>query len=262
MLGILDSGIGGLRVVRKIMERLPDCGILYLGDTAHAPYGDKSADSIIRQAILNRDILLGLGARAVFIASHSIACVAGACLRESTDVPLLDVVTPVVRKAISTSQKESFGVIGSRAVTDSGYYPGALTCLNPNARVYSASCPIVSVLAEEGWLKKPETTRIIKKYLFPLKIRQIDSLILANNHYVFLKKIIQRKIGLRVKLVEAGDVVPAALEDFLNQNDTFKKALLNQHPPRFLVSDLNDHLRLLAKRFFGRNIKLELLANG
>ncbi len=260
MLGILDSGICGLGVVRKIMERLPDCGILYLGDTVHAPYGDKSSDSIIRHAILNRDVLLSLGARAVFIVSHSIACVAGTHLRESTDVPLLDVVTPVVRKAISIGQKGSFGVIGSRAVIDSNYYPEALARLNPDARVYSEPCPILSMLVEEGWLKKPETARIVKKYLFPLKTRQIDSLILANNHYVFLEKIIQRKIGLRVKLIEAGNVVPAALEDFLNQNDTLKKALLNQHPPRFLVSDLGDHLRQSAKHLFGRNIELELLA--
>ena len=259
MLGILDSGIGGLGIARKIMERFPDCDILYFGDTARAPYGDKSAAAVIRYALQNTEILLLKGAKAVLIANHTIACVAGRQVREAFGVPVLDVTGPTVKLALQTSPKCVVGIVASRAVVGSNCYPEAILSLNSEAKVYSAACPLLVPLVEEGWLKKPETVRIVKKYLHPLKVRQIDTLILGGNHYSLLKKIIQRKIGKRVHIIDACDAVPAALVDFFYKNDELKRAVSNRNPPRFLVSDLSEHLLKSAKRLYGRNIDLELM---
>ncbi|MDF1592309.1 MAG: glutamate racemase [Desulfobacterales bacterium] len=259
MLGILDPGIGGLGIARKIMERSPDCDILYFGDTARAPYGDKSAATVIRYALQNTEILLQKGAKAVLIASHTIACVAGRQVREAFGVPVLDVTGPTVTLALHTSPKCVVGIVASRAAVDSNCYPEAIQNLNAEAKVYSAVCPLLVPLVDEGWLKKPETVRIVKKYLHPLKVRQIDTLILGGNHYALLKKIIQRKIGKRVYIIDAGDAVPAALVDFFNENGELKSTICKGGRHQFLVSDLNEHLSKSAKRLYGGNIDLELM---
>jgi len=256
MLGILDSGIGGLGIARKIVERFPDCDMLYFGDTARAPYGDKSAAAIIRYALQNTEILLQKGAKAVLIASHTIACVAGRQVREASGVPVLDVTGPTVKLALQTTPKCVVGIVASRAAVDSNCYPEAILSLNAEAKVYSAACPLLVPLVEEGWLKKPETVRIVKKYLHPLKVRQIDTLILGDNHYALLKKTIQRKIGKRVHVIDAGDAVPAALIDFFKENDGLKRAICKGGRHQFLVSDLNEHLLKSAKRLFNGNISL------
>lgn len=259
MLGILDSGIGGLGIARKIMERFPDCDMLYFGDTARAPYGDKSAAAIIRYALQNTEILLLKGAKVVLIASHTIACVAGRQVREAFGVPVLDVTGPTVKLALQTTPKCVVGIVASRAAVDSNCYPEAIQSLNAEAKVYSAACPLLVPLVEEGWLKKPETVRIVKKYLHPLKVRQIDTLILGGNHYALLKKIIQRKIGKRVHVIDACDAVPAALVDFFKENDELKRAICKGGRHRFLVSDLTEHLSQAAKRIFRSHIELELM---
>jgi len=259
MLGILDSGIGGLGITRKIIERFPDCDILYYGDTARAPYGDKSAAAVIRYALQNTEILLRKGAQAVLIASHTIACVAGRQVREAFGVPVLDVTGPTVQLALQTTPKCVLGIVASRAAVASNCYPQAILSLNSEAKVYSAACPLLAPLVEEGWLKKPETVRIVKKYLHPLKVRQIDTLILGANHYALLKTIIQRKIGKRVQVIDARDAVPAALLDFFRENDELKRAIYKGGRHQFLVSDRSEHLLKSAKRLFGSNIDLELM---
>ncbi|MEW6671426.1 MAG: glutamate racemase [Thermodesulfobacteriota bacterium] len=261
MLGILDSGIGGLGIARKIMERFPDCDFLYFGDTARTPYGDKSRAAVIRYAIQNTEILRQQGARAVLIASHTIACVAGREVRESFDMPVLDVMEPTVRLALQASPKFIFGIMASHSAVGSNRYPAAILSLNSEARVFSAACPLLAPLVDEGWLKKPETVRIVKKYLHPLKVRQIDTLILGSNHYTLLKKIIQRKIGKRVHIIDAGDAVPAALADFFKENHGLERAIRRDGQRRFLVSDLDGHLLKSARRFFGGNIALEVPAS-
>jgi len=256
MLGILDSGIGGLGIARKIMERFPDCDILYFGDTARAPYGDKSAKVLIRYALQNTEILLQKGAKAVLIASHTIACVAGRQVREAFDVPVLDVTGPTIKLALQASPKCVVGIVASRAAVGSNCYPEAILRLYSEAKVYSAACPLLAPLVEEGWLKKPETVRIVKKYLHPLKVRQIDTLILGSNHYSLLKKIFQRKIGKRVYIIDACDAVPAALDDFFKENDELKRAIRNRGRRQFLVTDLNECQLTSAKRIFGESISL------
>lgn len=260
MLGILDSGIGGLGIARRIAKRFPDCDILYFGDTARAPYGDKSAATVSGYALQNTGRLLQMGARAVLIASHTISCVAGRQVGEAFDVPVFDVTTPTIQLALETTPTFVLGILASRTTIASNRYPEEILSLIPEAKVYSAACPLLVPLVEEGWLKKPETVRIVKKYLHPLKVRQIDTLILCGNHYGRLKKIIQRKIGKRVHIIDACDAVPTALADFLKENDELKRVICKSGRRRFVLSDLNPHLSDAAKRIYGGNISLEVLS--
>jgi len=241
------------------MERLPDCDIIYFADTARAPYGDKSAATVVRYARQNMETLLQKGAVAVLIASHTIACVAGRELKETFGVPILDIREATAQTALKITSKRVIGIMATQSAAASNSYPEAIRSLNSRAKVYSAACPLLTPLVEEGWLKKPETVRIVKKYLHPLKVRQIDTLILGCNHYSLLRKIIQRKIGKRVHIIDACDVVPAALIDFFKENNELEKSIRKGGRCQFLASDLNARILLSAKRIFRGNISLEVL---
>jgi len=259
MLGILDSGIAGLAAARRIMAQLPDCDIVYLGDSARAPYGDRSPQLIRRYAFEGMQMLLSAGAGAVVIVSHTIACIAGGELGAAFDVPVLDPVAALAARALAVSRKFSFGVIGSRAVVDSNRYAEAILGAQAAAKVYAVACPLLAALAAQNWLKKPETVRIAKKHLHPLKVRQIDTLILGGAAYTSLRGIIQRKIGKRVSLIDAADILPAAAADFIAAHDPAERGIGRGGRRRFLVTDLTAQLARSARRYFNGNIDLTLL---
>ncbi|MEJ2656501.1 MAG: glutamate racemase [Desulfobacterales bacterium] len=187
MIGIFDSGIGGLTVVRSVMEHLPGYDIVYFGDTARTPYGTKSADTVINYSLENIDFLLQHGAKIVVIACNTASSVASIRVAETFDVPIFEVVTPASEQAVNRSEISVVGIIGTRATVKSGIYEKKIKKMKPEAKVYSVACPLLVPLVEEGWMKKPETMMIIKKYLLPLKVRQIDTLILGCTHYPLLK---------------------------------------------------------------------------
>jgi glutamate racemase len=259
MIGVLDSGIGGLSVTRKIMEQFPDYDIVYFGDTARAPYGNKNPETIIRYALENTEILLANGARAVIIASHTVSCVAGRPVRARFNVPVLDVMTPTVHLALEVTRNFAIGVMASRAAVGRNSYQEAILNVKPEAKVYSVACPLLFPLVEEGWLKKPETIRIVKKYLHPLKVRQIDTLILGGNHYTLLKRVIQRKIGQKVSIIDAADAIAEAFNNFLQNNSELEKTINKQGKHQFLVSDLTEHLLKTARSIIKRNISLKVV---
>ena len=207
MIGIFDSGIGGLTVVRAIMDELPGYDLVYFGDTARTPYGTKSRQTVIDYSLQNTEFLIKQGAKMIVMACNTASSVATESLKKNFNLPIYEVITPAVRLALEKTQKSVIGVIGTRATINSGIYEKKIKKQNPNARVYSAACPLLVPLVEEGWLKKPETRMIVKKYLHPLKVRQIDTLILGCTHYPILKSIIQQKnrqTGSRHQLLHGG----------------------------------------------------------
>ncbi|MDP2645628.1 MAG: glutamate racemase [Desulfobacterales bacterium] len=260
MIGILDSGIGGLTVAKTITDLLPTYDILYFGDTARAPYGARSARTIIDDTIRNMDFLTGLGAKMVVIACSTTSSVAYAHVAEKFDVPVFEVISPAVASAVETSKNQKFGVIGTRATIESRACEKQILHLRPGAKVFSASGPLLTSLVEEGWVNKPETAMIVKKYLHPLKVRQVDTLILACTHYPVIKNIIQRKIGKQVTLVDASDTVAAHVARFLEKHPEIDSQLTKNGSARFVVSDLTAHGARTAKAIFKKNISLELVA--
>lgn len=257
MIGIFDSGIGGLTVVKSMMEQLPGYDIIYFGDTARTPYGSKSAETVIRYSLQNTRFLLEHGAKIIIMACNTASSVASNRLAESYDVPIFEVVTPAAEYAVKISKKMNIGVIGTRATIKSGVYENKIKAMKPEAKVYSAPCPLLVPLVEEGWLKKPETVMIIKKYLHPLKVRQIDTLILGCTHYPLLKDKIQRKIGKKVAVIDSSIAVSEKVKRFLELNPDVDNRLSRKSEFSLFVSDITDQFEKTAGTTLKRNVRLE-----
>lgn len=257
MIGIFDSGIGGLTVVRSLMEHLPGYDIIYFGDTARTPYGSKSPETLIGYALENTEFLLNRGAKIIVMACNTTSSVAAESLVERFDIPIFEVITPAAEISIKTSRKLRIGVIGTRATIKSGIYEKKIKAMKPEAKVYSAACPLLVPLVEEGWLKKPETAMIIKKYLHPLKVRQIDTLILGCTHYPLLKDKIQKKIGKKVSVIDSSIAVSEKVKDFLENHTEIDNMLTKNGEFRLFVSDVTDQFEKTARTTLKRNVLLE-----
>ncbi len=258
MIGVFDSGIGGLTVLRELVRRLPGYRFVYFGDTARTPYGTKSPETIIRYAIEDTEFLLRRGARIIVVACHSASSVATEALKERfPGVPIFEVVTPSVKKALQVTRRKVIGVIGTRATIQSGIYERLLRERDPEVRVYGNACPLLVPLVEEGWLKKPETRRIVKKCLLPLRMKGIDTLILGCTHYPVLRKIIQEKAGRRITLVDPAEEVAEEVRAFLSRKGGSPAVDLEKDgEPLIFVSDLTPAFEDIARIFLGRRVKL------
>lgn len=257
MIGIFDSGIGGLTVARALMEQLPEYDIIYFGDTARTPYGSKSPDTVVKYSIENTEFLLSKGAKIIIMACNTASSVAFETVAEKFNYPLFEVISPAVKLAVKKSEKKRIGVIGTRATVNSGAYENKIKELSPEAKVYSTPCPLLVPIVEEGWLKKPETKMIIKKYLHPLKIKQIDTLILGCTHYPLLTNIIQKKIGQKVTIVDSSFSTAEDVKAFLQNNPEVDSQMSKHGKSVFFVSDLTVQFEKTARVALRKNICLE-----
>lgn len=239
------------------MEHLPGYDITYFGDTARTPYGTKSPETVVGYSLENTEFLLNRGAKIIVIACNTASSVATESLAERYDIPIFEVITPAAEVSIRTSNKLRVGVIGTRATINSGIYEKKIKAMKPEAKVYSAACPLLVPLVEEGWLKKPETTMIIKKYLHPLKVRQIDTLILGCTHYPLLKDKIQRKIGKRVAVIDSSIAVAEKVKEFLENHLEVDSLLTQNGGFRLFVTDVTKQFEKTARYTLKRNVHLE-----
>jgi len=254
MIGIFDSGVGGLTVARAIMQQIPGYDIVYFGDTAHTPYGTKSAETVIGYTVNNIEFLLSRGAKLIVIACNTASSVLTAPLLKRFSVPIFEVITPAVELAVRASKNLCFGIIGTRATVTSGIYEKKIIENEPRARVYSVACPLLVPLVEEGWLNKAETAMIVKKYLKSLKTRQVDTLILGCTHYPLLKKVIQKKIGRRVRLIDSSVSVSNSVKAFLAANSEIDGRLGRNNRLTLYVSDVTDQFKHIAEMTLKTNI--------
>lgn len=259
MIGIFDSGIGGLTVVREFMQHLPGYDIIYFGDTARTPYGSKSPGTVVEYARQNTEFLLEHGARIIVMACNTASSVATDTLVQSYDVPVFEVVTPAVELAVQATRYGRIGVIGTRATINSGIYEKKILQLAPQARVYSRACPLFVPLVEEGWIQRPETAMIVKKYLHPLKVRRIDTLILGCTHYPLLKETIQRKIGKQVRVIDSSVAITRKVREFLDRHSELDQSLSRKRIQRFFVSDVTPQFEKTAQELLKTRIRLELI---
>lgn len=257
MIGIFDSGIGGLTVVKALKTIMPEYDMIYFGDTARTPYGSKSAASILEYAVQDTEFLINKGAKLIVVACNTASSIAVKALTKKFNIPIFEVITPAAELAVQVSPKLRIGVIGTRATVNSRIYEKKIQTLSPDAKILSCPCPLIVPLVEEGWINKPETTMIIKKYLHPLKIRQIDTLILGCTHYTILKKIIQKKIGNKVKLIDSSISIAENVKQFLCTNPEFDSKLNKNSQSRFYISDITTQFKHTAKSIFKNKITLE-----
>jgi glutamate racemase len=257
MIGIFDSGVGGMTVARAVEQLLPNHPLLYLGDIARTPYGTKSAQTIIDYSIENTRFLVQNGAKIVVIACNSASSVATDRLRQEFNIPIIEVISPAVGQAIAKSRTGRIGIIGTRATIRSGIYEAQIKEQSPEYHVFAKACPLLVSLVEEGWIGKRETKMILRRYLHDLKDQQIDTLILGCTHYPLLKHLIQARIGKKVTLIDSSAAIAHFLKNFLDNNTDFKPS--ESHNPdqnRYFVTDLTETAEHIATQIFGRNIEL------
>ncbi len=255
MIGIFDSGVGGMTVARAVEQLLPDYSLVYYGDIARTPYGPKSPSTIINYSIRNTEFLLEKGAELIIIACNSASSVATESLRERFQVPIIEVISPAAARAIQISKTGHIGVIGTKATVKSNIYQKTITAERPDFKVYSQACPLLVPLVEEGWLNKRETKMILRRYLHPLKDKQIDTLVLGCTHYPLLKGLIQARIGKRVKLIDSSIETARYVKQFLADNPTIVSRQ-EQVSHSYYASDCTETAMKVAERIFSRPMEL------
>lgn len=246
--GVFDSGIGGLTVVREIRHLLPRESIIYLGDTARLPYGTKSVDAIIQYSLENMMFLLSRGVKCVVIACYSSTSVAIDVLQQRCSVPVIGVIYPGVQRALELSQSGKIGVIGTSLTIYSGAYEKAFQSRSSTIEVVGKACPLLVSLVEEGWLDHPATELIVETYLKPLRDDGVDTLLLGCTHFPLLMPVFKKVMGA-IHFVDASREVSKALRQELQkidgQNDAQQGAL------SIYLTDLSMNFKEIGERFLG-----------
>lgn len=201
-IGVFDSGVGGLTVVKHIIENLPGESIIYVGDTANVPYGGKSTRELVRLGKNIIDFLIHRGVKAVVAACNTSSSISLPILRGFYDIPLLDVILPGARNAVSVTRNGKIGVIATQATVNSQAYTGHIQALEPGLEVYEVACPRFVPLVESGQFEGEEVEKTARLYLEPLIEYGIDTLVLGCTHYPFLAPVIRRVMGQGVSIVD------------------------------------------------------------
>jgi glutamate racemase len=242
VVGVFDSGIGGLTVASAISQALPNVDLIYLGDTARLPYGTKSPETVSRYALKCVAFLAERGVQALVVACNTASACALPAIGESyPEIPVLGVVEPGARAAVAATRTGRIGVIGTEGTIVSRSYDRAIAAIDPNIQVISKPCPLLVPLAEVGWLDHPVTELTLSTYLTPMLEASVDTLVLACTHYPVLKPALRAVIdrlapGNNITLVDSAEVVTADLLQTLSEHNGDGKRL-------FYVTDL-------AQRFF------------
>lgn len=256
MIGIFDSGVGGMTVARAIERLLPDYPLLYLGDLARTPYGTKSAAIIAQYSVENTKFLLKKGAKCIIVACNSASSVALEQLQQEFEIPIIGVISPAVKEAVLQTQNRRIGIIGTRATIRSRIYESKISSELENCKVFSEPCPLLVPLVEEGWIAKRETKMIIRRYLYPIKNKQIDTLVLGCTHYPLLKHLIQPRIGKKVKLIDSSEATARFLKEFLK--NTQIKTVQDHRVTKnlYYLTDITDAAQTISNKIFKRKINL------
>lgn len=248
-IGIFDSGIGGLTVLKEIRRETPHEDVVYFGDTARVPYGTKSKETITRFSIENIRFLKGFDVKAVVVACNTATSLSLDVLKEKfPEIPVVGVIEPGATAALLTTKNGRVGVIGTRATIASGAYETCLKRLEPTLQVYSQACPLFVPFVEEGWLDGEAVMKVARTYLEPLKNFGIDTLILGCTHYPLLELAIRAIFGDEVALVSSAEKTARQVKALLSP---IKDRRLEEPVVRFYVSDEPESFRALGERFLG-----------
>jgi glutamate racemase len=260
VIGVIDAGVAGLYIVDALLKKLPGQDIVYYSDTAHAPYGNRSAETIIRGALEGAEYVWRCGARILVTASHTISAVAFDALYHRFGKALFDITTVAAEMAIARSHRKRIGLVASRATAESRRYEELIRARCAPADIFVAACPLWAPLVEEGWQKRRETAMVVKRGVRAIKQRDVDTLILGSSAFVALRQVIQRKIGSQVVLVEATAGLVSRVAEHLQNQEPPPAAAVNGRKVQLLVTDLTPQVTQAARRLGGGDVKLERAA--
>lgn len=247
-IGVFDSGLGGLTVLKALIHELPHENYIYLGDTARLPYGSKSPQTIRAYSEQNLNFLAGQNVKSIVVACNS----ASTQIHETEflEAPLLTVIEPGAQKALSLCENLRIGVLGTRATVESGAYAMALQKLDSKVEVFSVACPLFVPLAEEGWDQDPVTNLIAYRYLQGLLQSQVDTVILGCTHYPLLKDSIAKVLGNSIHLVDSGEAVAQQLKLKIKSNNAPSGQL------KIYLTDSSAHFERMARRIMPSHLKM------
>jgi len=252
-IGIFDSGVGGLTVLKEVVRVLPQEDTIYLGDTARVPYGTKSPETVVRYSrqiaryLFNRDIKL------LVVACNTASAVALAALQQEFDIPIVGVIEPGARAAADATRSGKVGVIGTAATVASSAYTKAIKRINPEIEVVTRACPLFVPLAEEGWVDNEVARLAAHSYLDDLKSQGVDTLVLGCTHYPILKKVIAEVMGPAVTLVDSAEQTALTVARILYEQGLLRpKGEKGNH--HYYVTDIPAGFIRVGNRFLGGDL--------
>jgi glutamate racemase len=251
-LGVFDSGIGGLTVLRELMRQLPEEELIYFGDVARLPYGNKSPAGVTR---FSREIcafLLGKDVKAIVVACNTASALALPALARELPVPVVGVIESGARAAVARTKSGRVGIIATASTVKSGAYAAAVRALDPAIEVVERACPLFVPLVEEGWIDHPVTRQVAHEYLAPLEDHRLDTLVLGCTHYPLLEGVIGADLGPGVTLIDSGRETAAAVQLLLRENGLAAPAGGPTPRHALYLSDLPLAFTATAERFLGR----------
>jgi glutamate racemase len=246
MIGVFDSGLGGLTVLKSLKEALPEESFIYLGDTARLPYGLKSANTIKKYLKQNIQFLLAHKVDAVVIACNSASSVFNSA--DSYPVPVYDVIRPSAELAAKQSMEERIGILATRTTVEQKSYVKELHKINPHISVYQQACPLLVPLVEEGWTDDPLTNLVVHRYVKPVAEVGVDTLILGCTHYPLLAEAVRKVVGQQVQVISSAESVTAKV------CQDFEAGLIPRSKQggqlQIFTTDLNSHFQHTSQRIF------------
>jgi glutamate racemase len=272
MIGIFDSGFGGLTVMKEYLKKYPKYDYMYLGDQANTPYGSRSKEQVNKLVVQNIDFLVKKGCKLIIVACNTASADA---LRHVQGIykgkpTILGVLVPAVEEALRATRFGNIGVIGTRGTIESNAYERELKKYESelykpkdgrakgHVRVYQQACPLLVPLVEEGMIKHPITRMLLKKYLRPLKHAHADTLILGCTHYPLLQKEIERIMGKQCKVISSAKAAVDAIEEYFKKHPDVEKSITKKGKRTYYTTDSPERFEDLGSRFLGEKIKVSL----
>jgi glutamate racemase len=252
-IGVFDSGIGGLTVVKRLSSVLPRESIVYFGDTARVPYGSKSNSTVIEYSIQDTNFLLYKNVKAVVVACNTASSIAIPALKNKYTVPVIGVILPGADMAYKETQNGRIGVIGTRATISNSAYSNAIKEIDDKIEVFEKACPLFVPLAEEGWTHHKAAYQIAEEYLKELREKNIDTLVLGCTHYPLLADVIQEVIGSNVKLIDSGIATAEVVRNEISRIGLETNSAVPGNLDLY-VSDVPTKFKEVAELFLGRTI--------
>lgn len=252
MIGIFDSGVGGLTVVKEIFEYLPDCQIIYFGDSARLPYGSKTPSFVKKYSEKITDWLLHKNAKIIIVACNTASSLAADSLKKKfRNVPIFEMIEPAITEALAVTKNKRIGIIGTRGTIKSNSYQQKFLKADLSVKIFSQACPLLVPMVEEGMLDDEVTIEMLKRYIEPLKEKGIDTLVLACTHYPLLKKIIEKTIDSGIKVVNPAESLAKEVKKYL-ENNKVKVKKGSDH--KFYFSDEPYNLKKISHLCFKKKI--------
>ncbi len=253
-IGVFDSGLGGLTVVKELMAQLPNENIVYFGDTARLPYGTRSRETIIKYSMQCIRFLLTQDIKAVVIACNTASSMALDTVKEVFDIPIIGVVGPGAADAVKATRNGKIGIIGTEATVQSGSYSRAIASINADIQTCSVACSLFVPIVEEGWSDTPIAYLTAERYLAPLKEWGADTLILGCTHYPLLMDTISKVMGFDVTLVNPAVGTVHEIKRILQQRDMLNDSY-NEPQYLYYLSDFSQRFKQIGSRFLNREIE-------